>query len=607
MVRTFYDIETFPNYFLIVAQEEDSEDFIILENPSFVELLNFIGDRNLIGFNNHHFDDIVLSSLIDYVQIHNLDMNIPIPPYYAYYFGQKVINKTDDKYMAGLTQPTEDIRKYMILSSHNISLKAYENALGMNIMETEHDFHSYLDDEGKKDTIDYCKNDVIASKKVFKFLQDFGSVDSIINLRKFVAGKIGVEPEALMKNSTNTMTIKLLERQDYDRNVFFELIKLWDLKYAFSDTAFVKWFNKIILYADDELKLEEPILNFTRNNVEWVFAKGGCHGYNTKGVFKDVVIKDGESFYPRLLISLNAFGDTNTKLFEEIVNTRLKAKAKGDKGVANSLKIVINSVYGITRSTKSGGKIYEKHLGLDVCILGQVCLYDLSLRIEEVGGTLVNINTDGIFYTENGHGEEIDKIIENFIERTGIGIGSGFLPYYFALNVNNYFALDKDYNVIKKKGIFNGQLFSNNLATPKYIMSHIICNLKGETPPTWEELYKSNKEDFILRGKKNRNGLYYFGYKTEYIRYSEKTGKELRKRGIQFLPLVNLGRQFRGYAVKKGYYVNGKNLKTNKFIEDTTLKTKKLKAMFHTDTTFENLDLNYYKDQVDEILEKLKI
>lgn len=605
-VKTFYDIETYPNLFLIEANQSnwDEDTFIELENPTGTELMNFISNRELIGFFNHGFDDVVLSTILTRLQASFIPLDAPINPLWVYQIAQELIQNETDRFFGGLRQPTEDVMKYRDFETQ-LNLKSFENLLMMPIIESSFPFDQPLPKAGIPKTKRYCKNDVKATRRSYEFLKNKGAVNAVETLRNFVAEKLQVEPESLIKSGTNSLMIKLFKNPTYNRQDFFDYIENCGFDYAFSDPNFVEWYNKIINWADDKLKLEKPELEFVRNGVEYKFALGGGHGHNEKVQFKNVKGGDFESLYPWILINILGLGPQYTALYQEIVETRIKAK-KTNKQLAAGLKLAINSLYGLTRSLNNGAQLYNKYLGLDICIVGQVMLYDMALRMEEAGATLVNINTDGILYVSNGMDALIEDTLADFSKRVNIGIDFEDFPYYFAENVNSYFCFDKKGKILKAKKTFTKKPYYSNLATPNYVMNYFIAKTLGHKQSTWEEMFYEDKLQFILRAKNNKTLEFNYGIAESYPRYGKK-GKRLKHDGVTFYALMKLGQQYRGYATKDGYTLKNLNNKTGKFTEITKLKTGMYTTNFSEDvTSFDELNLDYYSDQAASIIAQIE-
>lgn len=295
------------------------------------------------------------------------------------------------------------------------------------------------------------------------------------------------------------------------------------------------------------------------------------------------------------------------------MDTRVKAK-KTNPGLAQGLKLFINSLYGLCRSMNSGAQLYNKYLGLDVCIAGQVMLYDLSLRMEEVGVQLLNVNTDGIIYECKQELEgQIDNVCDEFSKRTGIELDSDSFDYYFAKDVNNYFCVNVENDelvVAKKKGVFGSKPFYSNLATPKYVMDYFIKGIAEKLSmdflePSLERLATTNIKDFTLRAKNNKNYEFTYGLINEFTRYG-KSGKPLKKMGVEFIPMTPLGQQFRGYATTEGYSVQNLNHNTGKYGYSSALKTKKFPTLMWHEATPETLNYDYYLDQALELIEQIE-
>ena len=76
---------------------------------------------------------------------------------------------------------------------------------------------------------------------------------------------------------------------------------------------------------------------------------------------------DVSSFYPHLM-TICGYTSRNIpdpKIFEEVLDTRMKAKASGDKATANALKLVVNTTYGAMLNQYND--LYDPLMGRSVC------------------------------------------------------------------------------------------------------------------------------------------------------------------------------------------------------------------------------------------------
>lgn len=633
-----YDIETFADWLLIECQRPDGT-WIELENPTFGDLCNFLATRNLTGFNNHGYDDVVLSALYYHHLSLESKLEDPIDNAYAKSLNDQIINgeTLDLPYnKTRLFQRTFDVVKYMKsdLGYATLgSLKTFENANGMAIEETPVPF-----DRGIKDTalelidcagaimasitpttdldqrlIDgavelaeihhnhdelleaiikyikdllkhYCRHDVEATKVFHQLLIDRKTVESVEWVRTMIGEELGVSPETMWYKSANSLVIKYFEPElgqpnsvAYDRTNFFKFIDSWDNKWLqaepmrsikevliasaeFKEIGYEplieEFVNKFGLiqkgktkrwYSDDmDLQVEIKAGTFAITYDGFVFGLGGIHGHQGELIAKDVHDADVDSLHPSTMMAILALGSATEK-FKKIVARRLDAKRTGNKSVANALKIVINSIYGLCRSQKSGAYLYGKTIGLDVCIAGELLIYWLAKELESVGGHLIQVNTDGIMYTAPT--AEIKMACElkvlDVSMKTGYTFSSEFFKEYYAKDVNNYFTVDKDGEIETTKGIlFNKKPFGNNQVVGQFIMDYLMG--KSRSLASYLE---SNPEWLLCRAKVSRQFRLVRANEMAFPQFSEKTGKQLKNPMYMYYDVEEIGQQVRGYPV----------------------------------------------------------
>ena len=154
-----YDIEVLKYDWIMVFKE--GEDYRVIHNDS-EELKAYIdkiaNDKSiLVGFNNYHYDDIVLAGVL-------LGQN-------PYEISKKIVfEKERVNYKLNLI--TLDVMQELPLG---VGLKSSQANLGMSIVETPIDFN--LDrpctEEELNLLIGYCKNDVKDTEKLFKMRKDY--------------------------------------------------------------------------------------------------------------------------------------------------------------------------------------------------------------------------------------------------------------------------------------------------------------------------------------------------------------------------------------------------------------------------------------------------
>lgn len=161
-----------------------------------------------------------------------------------------------------------------------------------------------------------------------------------------------------------------------------------------------------------------------------VVGEGG-YVYSEPGVHRDVVLLDVASMHPSSIEALNLFGPY-TERFSEIKQARIAIK-HGDKETARhlldgalvpylekgdpeqleslqmALKIVINSVYGLTTSKFPTRFRDLRNVDNIVAKRGALFMVDLKHMVQEEGFNVAHIKTDSI-KIPHGDADIIDKV-----------------------------------------------------------------------------------------------------------------------------------------------------------------------------------------------------
>lgn len=196
---------------------------------------------------------------------------------------------------------------------------------------------------------------------------------------------------------------------------------------------------------------------------------------------KDYIIidKDVESFYPRIILNQGMFpehlGPVFLQVYRTIVERRLKAKADGNKPVAESLKIVINGSFG-----KFGSKysiLYAPNFLIQTTLTGQLSILLLIEMLEMAGIHVVSANTDGIVIKCPRNGVDLfNRVVAEWEQITQYKTEETRYLSLYSRDVNNYIAVKQKYvketdtwlevpDGIKSKGAYaNPWSDSKNLA-----------------------------------------------------------------------------------------------------------------------------------------------
>lgn len=141
------------------------------------------------------------------------------------------------------------------------------------------------------------------------------------------------------------------------------------------------------------------------------------------------------------------------KIFEDVLETRMKAKASGDKATANALKLVVNTTYGAMLNQYND--LYDPLMGRSVCISGQLYLLELAEHLYKDLPDLqiVQLNTDGIMIEfDDSQYEQVKAIVDEWQERTGFELEEDKIIQIAQKDVNNYVEVQADGSVKAKGG-----------------------------------------------------------------------------------------------------------------------------------------------------------
>lgn len=162
---------------------------------------------------------------------------------------------------------------------------------------------------------------------------------------------------------------------------------------------------------------------------------------------------DVTGYYPRIILNLGLFpyhmGANFLRVYNRIVNDRVKAKKDGLKAIANSLKIVVNGSYGKLGSKWSN--LYAPDLLIQVTLTGQLSLLLLIERLEMAGIHVISANTDGIVVKPHRTQiEMMQAIVKQWERDTRFEMEESRYLGLYSRDVNNYIAVKKKFDKVNK-------------------------------------------------------------------------------------------------------------------------------------------------------------
>lgn len=379
----FFDIEVFPNLFVICYKKRGDKNKLRLINPTAEQVKTLLGAK-LVGFNNRRYDNhIVYAATLGY---NNKEL---------YMVSKRIIDKSPNSYFSEAYNVSyTDIYDF---SSKKQSLKKWEIELGLKHQELDLDWDQPVPEELWDTVADYCDNDVDATEAVFEHLQDDWTA------RQMLARISGLTEN----HSTNSHTCRIIfgtEKNPQKDFVYTDLSKMFP-GYHFD--------------------------GFKSTYRGEVTGEGG-YVYAEPGIHHNVALLDVASMHPTSLEQLNLFGPY-TKRFSDIKKARILVKHNElDKleglfdgalmpliqegvdtnALAFALKIVINSVYGLTSAKFDNPCKDPRNVDNIVAKRGALFMIDLKHYVqEELGYTVAHIKTDSI-KIPNATPEVIQAVID---------------------------------------------------------------------------------------------------------------------------------------------------------------------------------------------------
>lgn len=164
---------------------------------------------------------------------------------------------------------------------------------------------------------------------------------------------------------------------------------------------------------------------------------------------------DVGSYYPHLC-TINGYTSRNIpspKIYEDILERRMQAKAAGDKHTANALKLVCNTTYGCLLNQYND--LFDPLMGRSVCISGQLYLLELAMHLYRDVPDLkvVQCNTDGIMVEfDDSDYDKVKEITQEWQDRTGFELEEDSIIKIAQKDVNGYIEVQADGKAKAKGG-----------------------------------------------------------------------------------------------------------------------------------------------------------
>lgn len=419
----FYDIEVFPNLLLVNWKLKGPENKIVrMINPSPSDIEELLKYR-LVGFNCRRYDNhLIYARLMGYnnEQIYNLSQRIIKGERNAFFGEAYNLSYTDIYDFAS--------------AGNKKSLKKLEIEMGIHHKELGLPWDQPVPEEKWIEVAEYCDNDVIATEAAFDYLKG----DWIA--RQILADITGMT----VNDTTNSLSTRIIFGNNKNPQSEFNYRDLskpvssdeYDIyKQKFGDNYKFRVFNDKGLpeYRDyipgEKLPKGWSILPFFPG-YKFEYGKStylgeevgeGGRVYSEPGMYANVWDGDVTGMHPSSIISEVLFGPKYTKAFAEIVSGRVSIKHQAwddidtlfdgklkpyvqkvingeltNKELANALKTVVNSVYGLTSASFDNPFRDPRNKDNIVAKRGALFMTLLTKEVQKKGFTVCHNKTDSI-------------------------------------------------------------------------------------------------------------------------------------------------------------------------------------------------------------------
>ena len=399
----FFDVEVFPNLFLINWKFAGEPKCRRMINPTPADLEEFI-HLKLVGFNCRRYDNHIVYGR--YLGKTNLEL---------YELSQRIVTGSPDAFF-GKAYDLSYTDVYDFCSKKQ-SLKKWEIELGIHHQELGLPWDQPVDEKLWAQVAEYCDNDVIATEAVFNARQEDWTA------RKILAKLAGLNPNA----TTNQLTTKIIFGWEKKPQAAF--------KYRFMGT--IEDYETYTLPLDEDQEYTvfgpdgKPVFpGYTFDHGKSMYrgeevGEGG-YVYAEPGMYTDVALLDIASMHPSSIVAENLFGDEYTAKFKDILDARILIKhrewekartildgklapflegmeklseeeqKKEADNLSSALKIAINSVYGLTSAKFDNPFRDKRNKDNIVAKRGALFMVNLKHLVQAKGFTVAHIKTDSI-------------------------------------------------------------------------------------------------------------------------------------------------------------------------------------------------------------------
>lgn len=481
MARLVVDVETYKDYFLVLFKEIGSDVTHSFEMHSDAELdmpalSHLMRNNTTISFNGNHYDQWMISAAL---------MG----------FDNERLKKMSDRIILSGDPAWKTCRKFDVEIPRNAygkllwnhidlidvahgqaSLKIYGGRLNAPKLQ---DLPIKPDDnirpEDRSLMWQYCLNDLETTELLYLELEK--EVELRISMSKQhrvdLRSKGGAQvAKAVLQSELSSVGVSVSK----PKNRVNDRFKYKDPGFiSFETDTMREAFERVkaatfCVQSNGQIAMPESLnAAISFDGANYKFGIGGLHSQEKRQaiVCDDNHIlaeRDVASMYPNIILGQRMYpeslGPKFLDVYEGIVDRRLKAKHAGDKATSESLKLVINSSFGLFGSKYAF--LYAPELMIQVTITGQLSLLMLIERTVGAGARVVSANTDGVVsLCPTERYADLETTCFDWELQTALELEETRYNALYSRDVNSYVAVKPDGSV-KGKGAFADRSISKN-------------------------------------------------------------------------------------------------------------------------------------------------
>lgn len=609
-----YDIESFPNYFCCTCKDTESNELKTFEisyqrnDAGMITDYFLTKDKLFCGYNNHHYDDVIINYIIDYHNrmecLHYINVTQSI-----FKLSQVIISEDRDsikRWKYANYFDSMDLLTMMFSSKLRVGLKEMQLTMKYpNVQEYDGNFNDYVTEQDITRIVQYNINDVESTTTLFDTLNNKGEID----LRLFIEKEYGFNALSMdsVKFGETILAKKVCEELNIDKRQLEQMRSPMDM-IPLKDVILpiIKYKNPILQKVLEDMKAQVVTSKerkgyenkFVISNIRYSIGVGGIHSINTPEIFvpkPDEYIGhlDVASMYPSFIVQYGWFpthlGKAGLDVYTQIYHERLQAKHSGQKLKNLALKLVLNSVTGKMQQETSW--LYDPKSVFKIRINGQLVLLMLVDRLLERDCKIIQVNTDGVmFIAKKDRESDIMESVSELEQLTKLSFEADRYEAFYQYAVNDYFGVKdgfsetKNEELIEKKGMFiTKSVLGKGLSPviiPKAVINYFLYNIPIET--TIREC--TNIYDFLMGQRVAKQ------FKVEYAN--------------KYITRIN-----RYYASTNGYWLY-KVKEENGELKYSNMLTKSgvtiLNKVEDTSTANKKINYAYYISEARKIVNELK-